>query len=107
MIEDHHLIWLEEVSMNSPVIGKVAKQAHEQLSLILPPPAATICGGSPPHSMIFCSWDRDEHHLELEIYDNGVGEWFYRNRHTAKFWGDDWTIGTPVCKEVVFTALMF
>ena len=33
-------------------------------------------------------WDKNEHHLELEIL-NGKYEWFYRNRLTNKFDGEE------------------
>lgn len=44
----------------------------------MPVPSATT---GPDGLMAYC-WDKDEHHLELEIYSNCDVEFFYRNRRT-------------------------
>ena len=34
-------------------------------------------------------WDRGRHHLEIEIYDDGTFDWFYRDRRDESYFGDD------------------
>jgi hypothetical protein len=34
-----------------------------------------------PNGVMFFSWDRDEHHLEVELLPGGIAELFYRNRN--------------------------
>ena len=43
-------------------------------------------GFGPDGKLMFC-WDRDEHHLELEIEPGQLPEIFYRNRETDEYWG--------------------
>ncbi len=38
---------------------------------------------------VACAWDRGEHHLELEVFASGDGEWFYCNRTTGVVWEKD------------------
>ena len=44
--------------------------------------------GPTPEGHLQLVWDRDEHHLELEVGD-GKFEWFYRNRKTEFLDGAD------------------
>jgi hypothetical protein len=34
-------------------------------------------------------WDRDRHHLEVEIFERGIYEWFYRDRLTQEHTGGE------------------
>ncbi len=63
----------------------------------LPVPAA--CTG--PDGEMFYSWDCGRHHLELEIIPGQPAEFFYRDRETEYFWGEDYTIGDPLPAELV------
>jgi hypothetical protein len=56
----------------------------KQLGEISPPRAQANEDGG--FSM---AWDRDEHHLEIEILPSGIVEWFYRNRETDEYEGDE------------------
>ncbi|MGH9322443.1 MAG: hypothetical protein ACRD3V_21480 [Vicinamibacteria bacterium] len=39
-------------------------------------------------------WDRDHHHLEIEVFPSGRYDWFYRDRQTERYWGEeDCTVG--------------
>jgi hypothetical protein len=66
-------------------------------------PAA--CTG--PDGEMFYSWDRGRHHLELEIIPGQPAEFFYRDRETEQFWGDDYTIGDPLPARVVEKLTLF
>lgn len=35
------------------------------------------------------AWDKDEHHLDIDILSNESVEWFYRNRETNKIDGTE------------------
>lgn len=48
----------------------------------VPDAAVTETGG------IFMSWDRGDHHLEIELNPDGQYEWFYRNRRTGEYGGE-------------------
>jgi hypothetical protein len=51
----------------------------------LPVPAA--CTG--PDGQMHYSWDREQHHLELEITLEEVPTFFYRNRETGELWMEE------------------
>jgi len=63
----------------------------------MPIPAA--CTG--PDGQMLYSWDRDRHHLELEIIPGNPAEFFYRDRLTRELWGEDYNIGDPIPVEAM------
>jgi hypothetical protein len=69
----------------------------------IPVPAA--CTG--PDGEMFYSWDRGRHHLELEIIPGQPSEFFYRDRDTEQFWGEDYNVGDPLPDKVVETLPLF
>lgn len=36
---------------------------------------------------VFMQWDKDDHHLEIEMPADKQAEVFYQNRRTGDFWG--------------------
>ena len=38
---------------------------------------------------VMLTWDKREHHLDIEVYPNGAIEIFYKNRGTGEFWNLD------------------
>lgn len=52
---------------------------------LLPIPAAS----AGPDGQVFYSWDKGRHHLEVEILPGEEIEYFYRDRETGEYWGDD------------------
>jgi hypothetical protein len=69
----------------------------------IPIPAA--CTG--PDGEMFYSWDRGRHHLELEIIPGQPSEFFYRDRETEQFWGEDYNVGDPLPDKVVEALPLF
>lgn len=53
-------------------------------------PIPSACTG--PDGVMFYSWDKDRHHLELEIFPDKDAEFFYRDRETGEFWGEEYKI---------------
>jgi hypothetical protein len=53
------------------------------------------------------SWDRGRHHLELEITPGQPSVFFYRDRQTGTFWGDEYTVGDSLTDEVVQRLRLF
>jgi hypothetical protein len=45
--------------------------------------------GPTPDQGLLMLWDRDRHHLEVEIYEDGTYDWFYRDRQTESYLGDE------------------
>lgn len=72
------------------------EQLVKQLEEISPPRAQANEDGG--FSM---AWDRDEHHLEIEILPSGIVEWFYRNRKTDEYEGDEGIDIDDLPREVV------
>jgi hypothetical protein len=61
-------------------------------SSLLPVPDA-----SPgPDGQLLYTWDRGEHHLELEVFENGAAEFFYRNRVSDELWEHIGTVDEAV-----------
>lgn len=52
------------------------------IKIATPSAEVTEAGG------LFMSWERNAHHLEIEMMPTGRYEWFYRNRLTDEFGGD-------------------
>ena len=40
-----------------------------------------------PDGQLMLSWDVNEHHLEMELFQDKPAEVFYRNRNTEETWG--------------------
>jgi hypothetical protein len=54
-----------------------------------------VCPG--PDGHLLYTWDTDRHHVELEVFPTGVGEFFACTRpHGGDLWGADYRIGEPV-----------
>ena len=101
-----HLGYLSEVSSgDDPLISRdTAMLAVKAWKLIweasqrrMPIPAA--CTGA--DGQMLYAWDREQHHLELEIIPNQAAEFFYRDRETRELWGEDYVIGDPLPAEAV------
>lgn len=101
-----HLNYLGQVStgQHPPITPETASLAAKAWHLIwvasggkMPVPAA--CTG--PDGEMSYSWDRDRHHLELEIIPGKPAEFFYRDRETEQLWGEDYNIGDPLSDEAI------
>ena len=92
---DEHFAYLDECVRNGLISEETKSQARLAWIMIegcgdrIPVPAA-VTG---PDGEMFYSWNRGPHHLELEIIPGQPAEWFYRNRETEEYAGDDWTVG--------------
>lgn len=62
----------------------------------MPRPAA--CTG--PDGEMFYSWDQGRHHLELEIFCDCTAEFFYIDRDSKCFWGEDYVIEDPFSDDI-------
>lgn len=58
-----------------------AWQAWEDVRAILPMPNAGI---GPDGDVLLYTWDKNEHHYEIEVFANGDIEYFYFNRQTSE-----------------------
>ncbi len=47
------------------------------------------------------SWDKDEHHLELEIFSFGPAEFFYYNRKTTESWEEEHERGDDFSQDAL------
>ena len=57
---------------------------------------------SPGPDGMFCFvWDREEHHLIWEIFENQESELFYRNRDTHKLWDIDYEPHKPLPAQLI------
>ena len=53
-----------------------------------------------PNGELLYTWDRDGHHLELEIFLEAAAEFFYENDASGEVWESVFVIGEPVSAEV-------
>src|SRR5205809_6924017 len=58
----------------------------------LPAPDAT----PGPDGQVLYTWDRDRHHLELEILPAGPAEFFYRDRRSGGLWECEFELSEAV-----------
>ena len=108
-----HLEYLKEVSTkgaNPPITPETAALARkawyavwESTENALPIPAA--CTG--PDGQMLYTWDRDRHHLELEIIPGQAAEFFYRDRTTGTLWGEDYVVGSELSAEAIQKLKLF
>lgn len=96
--------YLDQITADSqvtPQLARLAWDAWNSLSAAtgnsLPVPDA--CPGS--EGELLYTWDRDEHHLELEIFPAAPAEFFYRNRQTGDLWECEHVIGQPLPSEAL------
>lgn len=63
--------------------------------------------GVGPDGEVMFTWDSPEHHLELEIFSEGTGEFFYLNRKTDE--AEEWEciIGGAIPEEVIKKLKLF
>lgn len=54
-----------------------------------------------PDNRLLYTWDKAEHHFELEIFPEGTGEFFYRNRASGQLWESEYIVGQTVPQEVI------
>lgn len=101
-----HLDFLKQVSTgeNASISPDMARSANMAWRLIwkasdfkIPVPAA----GTGPDGEMFYAWNAGRHHLELEIIAGQPAEFFYRDRETGEYWGEDYDVGSPLPAKIV------
>ncbi len=101
-----HLSFLKHVSTGErpSITPDTARSASMAWRLIwkasdykMPVPAA----GTGPDGEMFYAWNAGRYHLELEIIPGQPAEFFYRDRETGEFWGEDYEVGAPLPPKIV------
>lgn len=101
-----HMRYLDEVSAGddpliTPTTATLAAQAWEQVRAVtggtMPVPSA--CTG--PDGQMFYGWVRGRYHLELEIVPGEPAYFFFCDRETDRYWGEDFTVGDPLPGQVL------
>jgi hypothetical protein len=107
-----HFKYLKDISEGSePIVSKqtadLARKAWsllwQETGYVLPIPSA--CTG--PDGQILYSWDKGEHHFEVEIIPGKPMEFFYRNRKTGELWGEEYTLGDSLPAEAAKKLKLF
>ncbi len=92
-----HLRDSGELSQNSASLAWLSwNQLRKATFNSLPVPDA--CPG--PDGQLLFTWDKDEHHFELEIFPGGEGEFFYRNRVSGELWEAEYMVGQAIPSKV-------
>lgn len=60
----------------------------------------------PDDAFIFI-WNKDEHHLELEIFPGGALDFFYRNRKSGDLWSSEYKVGEILAQDVLEKLAIF
>jgi hypothetical protein len=102
-----YLYQIVDQELVPPRLARLAWEAWSTLSnsvgnALLVPDA---CPG--PDGQLLYTWDRDEHHLELEIFPDTPAEFFYENDATGHVWETQFDIGAPVSAEVLDKVRLF
>jgi len=61
---------------------------------------ASFSAGPLPEGGFQFVWDREEHHLEIDILPDHSTEWFYRNRRTGQIAGDEAPAGAALPNQL-------
>src|SRR5438093_1546188 len=91
-----YLYAIADQELVTPQLARLAWQAWSSLSdcmsnALLVPDA---CPG--PSGELLYTWDRDGHHLELEIFPDTPAEFFYENDSSGEVWEAAFVIGESV-----------
>ena len=73
-------------------------EAWQNLSKTIPIFVPDAAAG--PNGEFIYAWDKNEHHLELEIFPDGVAELFYRNRISSQLWDADYKSGQVITHDI-------
>ena len=107
-----HLNFLKRVSTGEspPITPETALRASKAWRLLwkasdfkIPVPSA----GTGPDGEMFYAWNAGRHHLELEIIPGQPAEFFYRDRESGEFWGEDYETDKPLPAGVVSKLALF
>jgi hypothetical protein len=97
-MEDRIAAYLRKRVTDHSITAPTAALAVQMLQAVreatpqLPEPdASATCEGD-----VLFTWDRGEHHLELQVYDDGAGDLFYRDRETGEIEGGAFHLGSPL-----------
>jgi hypothetical protein len=102
-----YLNGIADQELVTPGVARLAWQAWTALSnsmsnALLVPDA---CPG--PNGELLYTWDRDGHHLELEIFSDAPAEFFYENDGSGEAWEAAFVIGEPVPPEALDRLRLF
>jgi hypothetical protein len=53
-----------------------------------------------PNGELLYTWDKAEHHFELEVFPTGGAEFFYRNRTSGELWDAEYDFSQTPSEEV-------
>ena len=107
-----HLTYLQEVSQGdepaiTPQTASLARrtwlQAWEASLFKLPVPAAC----TEPDGKLLYTWDRGDHHFEVEFIPGKPTELFYRNRSSGELWSDDLAIDANLPQAAIVKMRLF
>lgn len=92
--------YLEQVAAEGLISRRLSTSAWEAWKTLADamPDVPNACPG-PDGSLLF-TWDRGEHHLELEFYPDELPSFFYANRDTSALWEAEYDAGQPLNSEI-------
>lgn len=86
-----------DISSDTALLAREAwKEIERSLSFLPPPIVSTV-----ENAQVMLSWDKNEHHLIIEIFPDKSVELFYSNRNTHSPWEYDSTVGASLPIEIV------
>jgi hypothetical protein len=102
-----YLYGIVDQELVTPRLARRAWQAWTALSdsvgnALLVPDA---CPG--PNGELLYTWDREGHHLELEIFPDAPAEFFYENDNSGEVWEAAYVIGEPIPPEALDRLRLF
>jgi len=60
-----------------------------------------------PEGQLLYAWNKEEHHLEAEIFPDDTIEFFYLNRVTNETWEKDCEAGEPISQDIASRLKIF
>ncbi|GEM_PF-4763007 len=86
-----------DISPDTALLAREAwKEIERSLSFLLPPIVSTV-----ENAQVMFSWDKNEHHLVIEVFPNRSVELFYSNRNVHSPWEYDYEVGSLIPTEVI------
>ena len=93
---NHYLAFVREAGDIASNTAETAWQTWKMLSSSMDRPLPVPDAAPGPDGQLLYTWNKGDHHLELEIFPNGPAEFFYLNRVSSETWEEEYLIGNSI-----------
>jgi hypothetical protein len=97
---------VRELGEISPDTAQQAWQAWQRLKAAVRTLAVPDASSGRNGEFLYL-WDKEDHHMELEIAPGGTADFFYTHRTAGNLWGAEYQIGDPLNHDILERLKLF